>query len=106
MAGYEIGRVGRLFEGGEIVIRGQAGKWARWQGTRALHARGHGDTGTRGDTKIHGCDAVAPLSDTTNGQLGSAAPTNSLCNKGAGGGLAPELINIDHVFANAGDGDF
>ena len=30
----------------------------------------------------------------------------SLGNKGAVGGLAPELINIDNVFANAGDGDF
>ena len=29
-----------------------------------------------------------------------------LGNKGAVGGLAPELINIDHVFANTGDGDF
>ena len=40
------------------------------------------------------------------GQLGSAAPTDLFCYKGAGGGLAPELINIDHVFANAGDWDF
>ena len=24
------------------------GTWARWQGTRAEHARGHGDMGTRG----------------------------------------------------------
>ena len=24
----------------------------------------------------------------------------------AGGGLAPELVNIDHVFANTSDGDF
>ena len=29
-----------------------------------------------------------------------------LSDEGAGGGLAPELINIDHVFANSGDGDF
>jgi len=29
-----------------------------------------------------------------------------LSNEGAVGGLAPELINIDNVFANAGDGDF
>ena len=23
------------------ATRGRVGKWARWQGTRALHARGH-----------------------------------------------------------------
>jgi len=81
--------------------RGHVGKLA-WGDTKIqglqIKLRGQGDTGTRGDATIHG-------------HVGSRAPTRDrvallLSNEGAGRGLAPELVNIDDVFANTGDGDF
>ena len=43
--------------------------------------RGHGDTGTRGEAKMHGRDAVAPLPDLiegTRGQVGMVTRGNKL----------------------------
>ena len=73
--------------------------------------RGHGDTGTRGQgDKGNTIEGTSGQGDTgTRGDewtRRSRAPTNSPCNKGAGGGLAPKLVNVDHVFADAGDGYF
>ena len=61
-------------------------------------ARGHVGKVTRG----HGVVKDATLSRPYPRQI----ELPLLGNKGAVGCLAPELINIDDVFANAGDGDF